>query len=64
MRTSAARLPPSTLRTLDVLHVSSAATLIDLHAFVAYDARLLEAAGALGLPLAAPGASIFPDPQM
>jgi len=52
----AGRLDPSTLRTLDAIHLASALLLREeLDAFVTYDARLLEAAGALGLPTASPG---------
>ena len=44
------------LRTLDALHLASAAGLDgDLAHFVAYDARLTEAARLLGLPVAQPG---------
>lgn len=54
---SASRLGLLTLRSLDAIHLASALTIRDeLEAFVAYDARLLEAAAALGLPIASPGA--------
>lgn len=52
----AANLPPHALSTLDALHVSSASLLADLRSVVAYDPRLLDAAEAWGLPIAAPGA--------
>jgi uncharacterized protein len=51
----AARLGPPTLRSLDAIHLASALAVRDaLDAFVSYDARLLEAASALGLPVASP----------
>ena len=53
----AAALDPSHLRTLDALHLASALALVsDLHAFVAYDGRLVAAAEGAGLVAAAPGA--------
>ncbi len=55
---AAASIGPATLRTLDAIHLASAAALgADLAAFVTYDRRLAEAARALGLPVASPGAS-------
>ena len=52
----AGKLPPPTLRSLDAIHLATAITLREeLEAFVAYDDRLLEAASALGLPVASPG---------
>lgn len=52
----AGRLSPVSLRSLDAIHLASALLLRDeLDAFVAYDDRLLEAASALGLPVASPG---------
>jgi predicted nucleic acid-binding protein len=54
--TLASTVPPPTLRSLDAIHLATALTLRDeLEAFVAYDSRLLEAASALGLPVASPG---------
>ena len=51
----AARLGPPSLRSLDAIHLASALELRDeLTAFVAYDERLLDAASALGLPVASP----------
>jgi predicted nucleic acid-binding protein len=45
-----------TLRTLDAIHLASAAVLADdLEALVTYDRRLAEAAAAAGLPTASPG---------
>jgi hypothetical protein len=53
----AATIGPATLRTLDAIHLASAAALgVDLEAFVTYDRRLAEAARALGMPVASPGA--------
>jgi len=52
----ASRLGPSSLRTLDALHLATALALTaELDAFVAYDAALLEAAQAAGLETASPG---------
>ena len=54
---AAATIGPATLRTLDAIHLASAAALgADLEAFVTYDRRLAEAARALGMPVASPGA--------
>ncbi|MFD5827064.1 type II toxin-antitoxin system VapC family toxin [Lentzea sp. NPDC060358] len=45
------------LRTLDAIHLATACLLrADLHAFVAYDKRLLAAADEVGLVAVAPGA--------
>ncbi|MHB1235851.1 MAG: type II toxin-antitoxin system VapC family toxin [Microbacteriaceae bacterium] len=56
LRRAGMLLPPA-LRSLDAIHLASALTIRDdLEAFVAYDARLLEAATAFGLPVASPGA--------
>ena len=53
----AASIGPATLRTLDAIHLASAAALgSDLEAFVTYDRRLAAAARALGMPVASPGA--------
>jgi predicted nucleic acid-binding protein len=52
---TAARLDPPPLRTLDAIHVASALGLgPSLSAFVSYDALQLESAEALGLPVASP----------
>jgi predicted nucleic acid-binding protein len=52
----AAEIGDPLLRTLDALHLASAALLRDeLTAFVAYDDRLLRAARAAGLPTRSPG---------
>jgi predicted nucleic acid-binding protein len=49
-------LKPARLRTLDAIHLASAAAVSDeIEAFVTYDARLGDAAWALGLIVAAPG---------
>jgi predicted nucleic acid-binding protein len=50
----AAQLPPPEMRTLDALHVSSAAGLAELDALVSYDQRMLAAARGYGLPVASP----------
>jgi predicted nucleic acid-binding protein len=53
---AAAELPDSDLRSLDALHLASALALDpDLETFVAYDQRLLAAAGAGGLVVVQPG---------
>lgn len=52
---TAAALPPLSLRSLDAIHLASALSVRrDLEAFVAYDNRLLAAAGQAGLPTASP----------
>lgn len=51
----AGQLPPPELRTLDALHVASAAELVDLVALLTYDRRMAEAAAHLGLPVESPG---------
>ena len=49
------RILPATLRTLDAIHLASAATLgVDLAAFVTYDERLATAARAAELPVVSP----------
>ncbi|WP_235926075.1 PIN domain-containing protein [Actinokineospora pegani] len=57
--TAAAYLDPR-LRSLDAIHLATAQVLAadaenPLHAFVSYDKRLLDAAEAEGMPVAAPG---------
>jgi predicted nucleic acid-binding protein len=53
---AAAGLPDPGLRTLDALHLASALSLDpDLETFVAYDARLVTAAVAVGLAVTQPG---------
>lgn len=53
----AADVGPTSLRSLDALHLAAAVTLAGrLDAFVVYDRRLAEAAAAAGLPVASPGA--------
>ncbi|WP_250285812.1 type II toxin-antitoxin system VapC family toxin [Frankia sp. CiP1_Cm_nod2] len=50
--------PPARLRSLDAIHLVTAASLgPDLHAMVAYDHRLLDAARDLGIAVASPGMS-------
>jgi predicted nucleic acid-binding protein len=52
---AAARLEPVGVRSLDAIHLATALRLgHDLAAFVSYDARQLEAAEALGLPVTSP----------
>jgi len=50
----AAQLPPAELRTLDALHLGSAAELLDLQVVLSYDRRLADAAAGYGLPVVAP----------
>lgn len=55
IRRAAARLADPLLRSLDAIHLATALELgAELHAFVAYDKRLLAAAAATGLPTARP----------
>jgi len=59
---AAARLQPTTLRTLDAIHVASALQLgSEVRSFVTYDRRLAAAALAAGLPVASPGADLDVD---
>ncbi len=52
---AASRLAPISLRALGAIHLASAMVVGDeLEAFVAYDTRLVEAARAVGLPVASP----------
>lgn len=52
---AAAQLEPARLRALDAIHLATALRLGDaLAAFVSYDERQMEAATALGLPVATP----------
>ena len=54
---AAGTLAPSTLRTLDAIHLASALSVSDdLSAFVAYDVRLADAAAAMELRVLRPGA--------
>lgn len=51
----AAQLEPPTMRSLDAIHLAAAISLgEDLAALLTYDARMSEAAQALGLPVVAP----------
>lgn len=50
----AEQLPPAGLRTLDALHVASAAQAADVTALLTYDTRMAEAAELAGLPVATP----------
>lgn len=61
LQRTAARLPPRELRTLDAIHLVSALSIEQrLHALVAYDRRLAQAAQEAGLPVEMPGASTRP----
>ncbi|MGI8661542.1 MAG: PIN domain-containing protein [Thermoleophilaceae bacterium] len=52
---AAADLADDALRTLDAIHVAAAQTLgDDLAEVITYDRRMIDAAGALGLPVVAP----------
>jgi predicted nucleic acid-binding protein len=54
---AAGTVGPAGLRTLDAIHLASAALLgDDLEAMVTYDRRLADAAEMVGLPSASPGA--------
>ncbi len=54
---AAGSIGPATLRTLDAIHLASAAALgDDLEAVVTYDRRMADAARVLGMPDVAPGA--------
>lgn len=54
---SASRQLPTTLRTLDAIHLATAVSLVpDVAALVTYDERLAEAARGAGLEVRAPGA--------
>jgi uncharacterized protein len=54
----AGRLGPASLRSLDAIHTATALSLgSDLHALIAYDDRMIQAARALGLPVPSPGRS-------
>jgi uncharacterized protein len=54
IRSGAREVGPVTVRSLDAIHLATALQIPGLAAFVAYDARLAEAAAAAGLPVAAP----------
>lgn len=51
----AGELPPPEVRTLDALHIASAAELPDLQVLLTYDRRMAEAATRFGLPVDSPG---------
>lgn len=51
----AAALPPPTVRSLDALHIASAAQLSDLTALVTYDQRMSGAALDYGVTVVSPG---------
>lgn len=51
----AARIPPTTLRTLDAIHLASAYSIrAEIDALVTYDVRLADAARASGMRVVAP----------
>jgi predicted nucleic acid-binding protein len=55
----AARIRPPRLRSLDAIHMASAALLgSSLLVFITYDRRLAEAAREAGLPVASPGVDV------
>lgn len=54
----ARRMSPPLLRTLDAIHLASAA-LVDADLVIAYDSRLLSAARELGFATASPGALVL-----
>jgi predicted nucleic acid-binding protein len=55
VRDCAAHLPAG-VRTLDAVHIASAQVIgPSLHTLVSYDKRMLDVAGSIGLPVAAPG---------
>lgn len=57
----ATTVEPTGLRTLDAIHLAAAWSVADhLDGFVTYDRRLLDAARALGLVVAAPGSQSLP----
>jgi predicted nucleic acid-binding protein len=61
VRARAAGYPATSLRTLDAIHLATADLVAEragepLEAFVTYDARLAQAAAAIGLATASPGA--------
>jgi predicted nucleic acid-binding protein len=54
---AAGAVRPTSLRTLDAIHLATAALLgDDLEAVVSYDVRLTQAAAEAGLPVTSPGA--------
>jgi predicted nucleic acid-binding protein len=57
----AGELAGSTLRSLDAIHLAAAQAIgADLVEVITYDRRMMEAAAALGLPLAAPSLTTAP----
>jgi uncharacterized protein len=50
----AGELPPPEVRTLDALHIASAAELLELQVVLTYDRRMAEAAVRYGLPVESP----------
>lgn len=56
----AGRLPPPEVRTLDALHIASAAQLTDLEVLVTYDHRMATAAAGYGISVESPGSRSTP----
>jgi predicted nucleic acid-binding protein len=50
----AGQLPPPEVRTLDAVHIASAAELLELQAVLTYDRRMADAAIGYGLPVESP----------
>lgn len=50
----AGQFPPAAVRTLDALHLASAAELLELQVVLTYDRRMAEAATLYGLPVQTP----------
>jgi uncharacterized protein len=55
VRALAQTIKPTTVRSLDAIHLATALRVGELTAFVTYDKRLADAAQSAGLPLALPG---------
>lgn len=56
IRVRAQRLTPTTVRSLDAIHIGTALEIAgDLGAIVTYDQRMIEAAELFGLPVSTPG---------
>ena len=51
----AGQLPPPEVRTLDALHIASAAQLADLEVLITYDRRMAQAAVGYGIRVESPG---------
>ncbi|HTZ29230.1 MAG TPA: type II toxin-antitoxin system VapC family toxin [Streptosporangiaceae bacterium] len=57
IRAGAREVGPVGVRSLDAIHLATALRIPGLTAFVAYDARLADAAAAAGLPVEAPASA-------